>query len=348
MIIKEEVQKILIIKLRGIGDVVLSTVVLDNLRKDFPSTQIDFLTEKPSNLFLSTLSQIDNVILFDKRNLFSRAKQIFQIRKKNYDLIFDFYSNPATSLITRFSGAKYKAGFPYGSRKSAYNIWGPEERDKFHAAQLHLEFLKKIGLSSTEKQLYFDSNKDDNPLLINELNQIISKNKLLIGISPSGGWESKKCDPEKFAGIADKLVEKYSSQILILWGPGDYDEAVKINELMVNESNLAPKTDILGMATCIKYCDILIANDSGPMHISTAVGTPVLSLHGPTDPKLQGPFGDKHEWIHKDDLDCIICNLLECPKNHECFLELDNNDILGKVELLLNKNNIKFSLNEKN
>ncbi|MGD8779911.1 MAG: glycosyltransferase family 9 protein [Ignavibacteria bacterium] len=348
MIVKHEVKKILIIKLRGIGDVVLSTIVLDNLKKDFPSAQIDFLTEKPSNIFLSTLPQIDNVILFNKGNLISRAKQILEIRKKRYDLILDFYTNPATALLTRLSGAKYKAGFPYGSRKSAYNIWGPEERDKYHAAQLHLEFLKKNGLSHSAKSLYFYLEEIDNSFLFNELSEIISKNKLLIGISPSGGWKSKKCDPEKFAEIADAVVEKYDAQFLILWGPGDYDEAVKIRKLMKSEPALAPKTDIIGMGACIEYCDILIANDSGPMHISTALGTPVLSLHGPTDPNLQGPYGDKHEWIHKDDLDCIVCNLLECPKNHECFLELDINEILDKVESLLKKNNIKFTVNEKN
>ncbi len=347
MITKEEVDEILIIKLRGIGDVVLSTIVLDNLRHDFPSAQIDFLTEKPSNLFLSNLNQVDNVILFNKGSLLSRVNQILEIRKNKYDLILDFYTNPATALLTRFSGAKYKAGFPYGSRKSAYNIWGPTERDKYHAAELHLEFLKKIGLSSSSNNLHFGLDKTDNSFFIKELEQLVSKEKLLVGISPSGGWESKKCDPEKFAEIADSIVERFNADILILWGPGDYEEAIKIKEIMRSESHVAPKTDIVGMGVCIKFCDLLIANDSGPMHISTAVGTPVLSLHGPTDPRLQGPYGDKHDWIHKGDLDCLICNLLECPKNHECFLELNITDVLDKVNLLLKKNNIKFTLNEK-
>ncbi len=343
MIKKDDVKKILIIKLRGIGDVVLSTVALDNLRVDFPSAQIDFLTEKPSNLFLSKLPQIDNVILFNKGNLFDRGKQILEIRKNKYDLVLDFYTNPATALLSRFSGAKYKAGFPYGSRKSAYNIWGPTVRDKFHAAQLHIEFLKEIGLTHSSNNLYFDSNESDYSILYNELQRFISKDKLIVGISPSGGWESKKCNPEKFAKIADSVSEKYNAQILILWGPGDYDDVTKIKELMQNESHIAPKTDIMEMGACIRFCDLLIANDSGPMHISTAVGIPTLSLHGPTDPNLQGPFGDKHEWINKADLDCIICNLLECNRNHECFRDLKIDDVLQKVDLLINKNNIKIA-----
>lgn len=345
---KEQIKKILIIKLRGIGDVILSTVILDNLKKDFPSTQIDILTEKPSKNALEELRQIDNIILFERRSTLKRIYQIFEIRSKKYDLVMDIFSNPSTALITRFSGARYRAGFPYDGRKYAYNIFGPKERDKFHAAQLHIEFLREIGLTCETNNLYFGLAEKDKLFV----NKYIANNnlsdKLLVGISPSGGWASKKCDPVKFAEIADYIAEKYDAQILILWGPGDKDDADKINELMEHESKCAPDTDIKTMAAFLEACDFVIANDSGPMHICTAVGTPVLSLHGPTNPRLQGPYGNKHEWIRLDELDCIECNLLDCPKNHECFLDLPIERIMQKIDSLIKKNKILVKNNEEN
>ena len=340
MINKKSVKKILIVKLRGIGDVVLSTIVLDNLREDFPEASIDYLTDFPSKPGLIGLPQINDVITFPNSGLWKRIKLFFQIRRSNYDLVFDFFSNPTTAQITFISGAKYRVGFPYKGRKYAYNYFGPVERSKYHSALLHLMTLENVGLTFDKQRLVYFIDESDNSLINRYITENNLTNKLLIGLSPSGGWPSKKCDPEKFAEIGISVKEKYKAEILVLWGKSDKKDAEKINNLIPN-SFLAPQTSIREMAAFIKRCDLLIANDSGPMHISTAVGTPVLSLHGPTDPLLQGPFGDKHEWINLAKLDCIICNLLVCPKNHECFKDLPLDKILGKVERLIEKNKIK-------
>ena len=119
MIDKKSVNKILIIKLRGIGDVVLSTIVLDNLREDFPEVSIDYLTDPPSKPGLEGLQHINNVLAFPKNGLWQRLKLFLQIRRSNYDLVFDFFSNPTTAQITFLSGAKYRVGFPYQGRKYA-------------------------------------------------------------------------------------------------------------------------------------------------------------------------------------------------------------------------------------
>ncbi len=334
------IRKILLIKLRGIGDVILSTIVLENLKRNFPNASIDFLTEKPSEQLLDLMDEIDNVHLFSEKNLVGKLKLIYKIRKEKYDLIFDFYANPFTAQIVFLSGAKYRAGFPYRGRKYAYNLFGPEERGIIHAADLHLEFLKELGLSVTSSNLKLDLDNESNSFAQQFFNDSFSQKDFVIGISPSGGWQSKKCDPIKFAEIADAAAQKYNAKIIIVWGPDDEKETDEIIQLMKAHVVKAPPTNIKQMASLISLCKLLIANDSGPMHISTAIGTPTLSLHGPTDPKLQGPYGSKHEWINKSDLHCIICNKLECPYNHECFLELDVDDVLLKVDRLIENNNI--------
>jgi ADP-heptose:LPS heptosyltransferase len=339
MIEKDSINKILIIKLRGIGDVVLSTIVLDNLKIDFPFARIDFLCDSPSKPGLEGLPQIDEVYILPKSFL-SRIAIYIKIRKNRYDLVLDFYSNPSTAQLTFLSGARYRAGFAYKGRKWAYNLLGPSERNRYHSALLHLELLNSIGLTSSNENLYFHVSKDDNLFADKWLTQKTLQDKSFYGISPSGGWASKKCDPEKFAEIAESTYKKYNLRVLLLWGPEDYDDAVKIQKLLGDKSLLAPATTIGQMAAFISKCLFLIANDSGPMHISTAVKTPVLSIHGPTNPLHQGPYGSMHEWINLSELDCIMCNLLDCPKNHECFQDLPLSRIMEKVEILISKNNL--------
>lgn len=340
---KEKIKKILIIKLRGIGDVVLSTIVIDNLRKEFPQAQIDYLVEKPSQPGLVGVREINKVLVFERNDFWKKVAILLQIRKNRYDLVFDFFTNPSTALVTFLSGAKYRVGYPYRGRKYAYNMFGPEERGKYHSAQLHLETLKLIGLNHSYKELYYELNASALSVAEKYLRDSFIENNFVVGICPTGGWDSKKCEPEKFAEIAKALIAKYNAKIFIIWGKSDESDANKIHTLLGDKSIIAPETNILELAAMIARCKILIANDSGPMHIATAVGTPVLGLFGPTNPYMHGPFGEKNEWVRLDELDCIECNLISCPRNHECFRDLPIGKIINKVESLLVKNKIMVS-----
>lgn len=337
---KKEIRKILIVKLRGIGDVVCSTIVVDNLREDFPNAQIDYLVEKPSSFGLVGLNQINNVLIFDKKSLWNRIKLAFKVRKEKYDLVFDFFGNPSSAQITFFSNAKFRIGFPFRGRKYAYNFYGPSERAKWHNAILHLKVLDKFGFTTKYQNLLFALSDEAKIFANNFFDKTFSSDDFVVGISTTGSWQSKKCDPEKFAEIAELVIKKYNAKILIIWGKGDEEDSQKLFSLLKGKAILSPDTTIQQMAGLISKCKFLIANDSGPMHISTAIGTPVLSIHGPTAPELQGPFGEKHEWINLPELDCIVCNLLVCPRKHECFLNLPNKAIMKKIESLIQKNKL--------
>jgi ADP-heptose:LPS heptosyltransferase len=340
---KERIKKILCIKLKGIGDVILSTVVLENLRHDFPDAQIDYLTEPPSRSVLEFLPYIRNLILFDKNEPLSSLVVLAKVMKQKYDLILDFYSNPRTALITRLSGAAYRAGFPYRGRTYAYNCFGPAERDKYHAAQLHLEMLSRLELSSYDKNLHFGLTLEDEEFANAFFAQNALGEKPVVVLSPSGGWQSKKCDTDKFAEIGHEIVRTYDVTILVVWGPEDKNDAEEIVKLIRKNALMAPETSLRKMAALMKRAAFVVANDSGPMHIAVAVRTPVLSLHGPTDPKLQGPFGDQHENVRLDELDCIGCNLLVCNKKHECFKNLPLPRVMDKINSLILKNNLTIA-----
>jgi len=337
-----KVKRILCIKLRGIGDVVLATVVLKNLKRQFPDAEIDFLTEPPSDLILETNPLINKIILYKKKEKFGGLKTIRSVFKNRYDLVIDLYSNPRTAFITFASFAKYRAGFPYKGRGYAYNLHGSTDRITYHSADLNLMLLGENGIPVICKEIIVAYTRPDKEFAENFLSSHNLSSENVVCISPSGGWPSKKCDPVKFAEIADAITAVYNVKTLIVWGPKDKHQAEEIQKLMKSDSVMAPPTKIRQMGALMSKCSFVVSNDSGPMHIAAASSVPVLALHGPTNPRLQGPYGKKHDWVRNENLDCICCNLLECPKKHECFLDLPVANVLNKVEILINKNKINI------
>ncbi len=332
-IVTSEIMKILCIKPRGIGDVILSTIVLENLKNHFKDAKIDYLTEdfvKPS---------IDGIPLINKVHTMKKSelslKVAYRLRKEKYDLIFDFWSNPRSAQITLLTFAKYRIGFNYRGRSYAYNIKVDAGRGNHHSAEHNLELLKKIGIEILSKNIFAFVDDKKNDWAKKFISEKFKDEKPIIGILPSGGWESKRCDTEKWIEICRTIKDELDVELLIIWGPGDELDAQLISNGLPDASLLSPKTSVSEMTALINNCTLIIANDSGPMHISAALGVPTLGIFGPTDPEKHGPYSENSDYIIKSDLHCIICNKLTCPFNHECMKELDVNDILIKLKSLL-------------
>ena len=145
--IPNEIKKILCIKPRGIGDIVLSTVILDDLKKTFPSAEIHYLTETFAKDAFANNSLIAKVHTMEKTGFV--LKVAARLRKEKYDLIIDLWSNPRSAQITFLTHAKYRVGFSYRGRKYAYNILGTSEKGEHHAAEHNLELLKALRIEIT-------------------------------------------------------------------------------------------------------------------------------------------------------------------------------------------------------
>ncbi|MGE5315948.1 MAG: glycosyltransferase family 9 protein, partial [Acidobacteriota bacterium] len=124
------------------------------------------------------------------------------------------------------------------------------------------------------------------------------------------------------------------ARIAIFWGPGVEADALVLKRLRKHDAFVLRKTTLQQSAACIKQCAYFISNDSGPMHISAALGVPTLGIYGPTNPMLQGPFGPKHEWVRNEKLSCLCCNLTSCPIGNLCMTELSAETVHQAFEKL--------------
>ncbi|MCW8803655.1 MAG: glycosyltransferase family 9 protein [Ignavibacteriaceae bacterium] len=333
MINKEEIKKILCIKPRGIGDILLSTIVLENLKGAFPNSQIHYLTEEFAKRAVKNNPFVSKILTFNKKDFVLSV--IKKVRKEKYDLVFDFWSNPKTAQITFFSGAKYRVGFEKRVRKYAYNLTGKNATMGEHAAEDNLVLLKAIDIPIISKNIIYQTTKEEKIFAEKFLSRINNQDKLLIGIIPSGGWESKRCDPVKWIEICNEIKKKYNAQFLILWGPGDENDSKMISEGLRRTPLKAPKSNFGELSALIEICDLIIANDSGPMHASASLGKPTLGIFGPTDPKAHRPYSENSSYVIHSDLHCIICAKLVCPYNHECMLELPIEKVMAEVDRLM-------------
>jgi lipopolysaccharide heptosyltransferase II len=329
---REEIKKILCIKPRGIGDIILSTIVLENLKAAFPHSEIHYLTEEFAKRAVENNPFVSRILTFNKKNFVLSI--IRKVRKEKYDLIFDFWSNPKTAQVTFFSGANYRVGFEKRGRKYAYNFSGKNGTMGEHAAEDNLVLLKAFEIPIISKRIIYQTTEEEKQFATNFLNDL-DTDKLLIGIIPSGGWESKRCDPVKWVEICQEIQKKYKPQFIILWGPGDEEDKNIIYERLKPTPLIAPESNFGELSALIERCDMIIANDSGPMHVSAALGKPTLGIFGPTDPKAHRPYSENSSYVIHSELHCIKCTKLVCPYNHECMLELPIEKVMVEIEKLM-------------
>ncbi len=331
---KSDINKILLIKPRGIGDIVLSTIVLQNLKEHFPSAEIHYLVEEFAKDSVENNPLVDKVITMRKSEFVLNVAN--RLRKEKYDILFDLYSNPRTAQITFLSGAKFKIGYGYKGRRYAYNIKVDSGRGNLHSAEHNLELLKALDIPITSKEISYYFSSEAKEKADSFFDKTVGE-KTVVGIIPSGGWASKRCDKEKWIEIIKEVKNKFNSHFIILWGPGDEEDANYIHNNLPEITTLIPPSTVDELAAFISKCKMVIANDSGPMHIAAALNVPVLGLFGPTDPQKHGPYSGNSDYVIKSDLHCIICNKLVCPYNHECMTQLPVDEILTKTGKLLNE-----------
>jgi lipopolysaccharide heptosyltransferase II len=329
---RDNLKKILCIKPRGIGDILLSTIVLVNIKSSYPDAVIDYLTEGFAKASLDNHALVNKVLTMGKTEF--PLNVAMRIRKEKYDLILDLWSNPRSAMITFLSGVKYRVGFGYRGRKYAYNILATSSRGDYHSAEHNLELLKVLEIPVVSKDVKYYTSEEDKTFAKDFMEINFKSSGKVLGVIPSGGWNSKRCDKEKWVEIINRFEAEYSFRTLILWGPGDEDDAYYIKKQLPSVV-LAPKTGLNKMASLIEKCSMVIANDSGPMHISAALGVPTLGIFGPTNPKAHGPYSKSGTYVIKEDLSCIICNLLECPYQHECMRLLSVDEVIKASENIM-------------
>lgn len=287
--------KILIFSFTFIGDAVLSTAVIQPLRRRFSDAHITFLVGPRAAPLFTTEPQIDAVHIYDNRGEHAgwkgRLHLIKTLRREKFDIVV----NLRDSLVARFIGAEH---------------WGMgRSRGNRHAVTRYLEVLERHGVDTTDAHPHLQLTEKEQAEARRFLVGETSPSRLCIGIHPGGNWIYKLWDAQKYAQLATTLYEKLGATIILFAGPDERELQAQVANLIEPSPLLIKTGNLRHLAAFIAACDVYIGNDTGPMHIAAAVDTPVVALFGSTNHHRSGPYGEKHTVVQSGlQLGCNPCH----------------------------------------
>ncbi len=319
--------KILIIQLRQLGDVLLSTPLAQNIKLFHPDWSVYFLTSVQAQDIVSENPFIDKVLSL-KKGLKHELEMIYKVRKERFDAILDVQRTGRSKRITLLSKAKLKAAFYKRGNNFPYNKLIKQETKGYTAFE-RLDLLKALGIHKPKKilpTLYFDKSTKERVKKYLESHGI----KSYFVVSPTARKQWKMWHPEEFGKLSEELSKKLNLTAVITYGgSGEKKVALETAKYIENHHIIEKPFPIKEFAALIKLSKFSLGNDSFPSHVAVSQGIKTVVICGPTG----GWFPDRNNilLIYKG-LDCQPCNNPEkCSYNLACYRELSYKEVLPKI-----------------
>lgn len=336
--------KILVIQLRRIGDILLTTPAISYLKQVFPNAQIDFLAESMGKTVLEKHPDLNTFLTYDKNHPIQAIKNVMN---ENYDVIIDFMNNPRTGLLSWISGVPKRVALKKPIRSIYYNILSPGPAYPMYVPLLKIDliqyWLKQENLptptpNQIRPRLYLteDEKQFADQWIHKELNQ-----KDFVILVPTHRHPVRRWRLEGFRELAQKMNKEIGHKVFLAYGPGEEGLVNQIRKGYESVIQLLPPTTLRQMAAIFSRAKLVVTNDSGPMHVAVSVGVPTVTIYGPTRPVDWNPSLAENKLnptdiaISSQDVACLGCHLNKCPVGHLCMERLNPNDVFKECISLL-------------
>ena len=344
------IKNILIINVNWIGDVLFTTPFIRSLREAYPESYIACLLHPRCVEMLQANPRIDEIILYDEeyehRGFWGKFRLIREIGKRRFDTAFILHRSFTKALIAYLAGIKERIGYPTKKRSFLLTKSAEEPGHEAHKVEYFLNVARSAGIRVLDNSYEFFINKKDRDFVSDFLRKNgLRDEDLLVMLCPGGNWEPKRWPTENFAGLADALIDKYGAKIIIAGANKDGLLAEDIRLKMKGKPFIAcGKTTLKELGALFERAGLVVANDTGPMHIAVAMKAPVIALFGPTSPAITGPYGSgNYKVIFKDkDASCEVpCYDVKC-KDNRCMAAIKVEDVLAAADGMLTRRQILY------
>ena len=325
---KKEIKTILLLRHDRVGDMVFSTPLFRALKKNFPDARLMVLASQRNYGIIENNPNVDEILIYNGIGWF-----IKEVRKRGFDLVIDSFLDYElkTAFLAYLTRAKYRMGFEISGRQIFFNIKGPKGKDKRTVLEQTLDLARSLELTIQDPLPSLYLSEEERARAWETLKKRgVDEGELLIGIHPGGYYESQRWPAEKFASVGDRLISKYKARVIIFGGEGDKDSLNIMKEKMTKSPIIIEHTGLRVFISLLSYCHLLLCNNSGPLHIATALKIPTVSTMGPTIPYLWWPAGENNIVLRKE-IECSPCNKGFCT-GHECMELITVDDMMGAVE----------------
>lgn len=342
------VKKILIVKLRHLGDVLLTSAMLSSLKKRLPEAEIDVYIYKEAEDILLGHPSVNNLILYDRKvkklslfkKLISEYKKLKTIKNNKYDLVINLTEGDRGAIVSKFSKAKYKIGPDphnkgFTGKRKAYTHLIRHTGAPRHTVEKDLDAIRRIGIFPEEKDLFIHIPEEAS----NRVKDLLNKNgfheKEYILIHPASRWRFK-CWPY-FKTLLNKLLEEEKKVVFI--ANDDPIEKEIVNNIIKdhkdnkNVLDLTGRLNIKELASLIDMSKVLVCLDSLALHIASALKARTIVIFGPTSEERWGPWNNPKAKILKANISCRPCCLDGCggSKISDCLYQISCKQVLDEL-----------------
>lgn len=344
-------QKILIIKLSAIGDVVHTLPLLEVLKANHPEARIDWAVEEASAEIVRGHPLLERVLVSRRRSWQRRLQRgprewagvagevvqfVRELRLRSYDLVLDVQGLLKSGVLTSLSRAPRKLGLSEAREGAHLFFTEPPVPIRFqdHAIERYLTLSDYLGCRRVTWKGAIPVSSRDRDQADRLLDEAGMGGRPMVAINPVAKWPTKLWDTGRFARVADWLVREAGCGVLLTGGVEDRSVTRAISEQMRGEAlDLAGRTGLKTLACLFQRCRALITVDTGPMHVAAAMGCPTVALFGPTDPGRTGPYGKGHR-IVRARVPCSPCFRRRC-RFPECMASIGVEQVTRELAHLL-------------
>lgn len=320
--------KILVIRVDGIGDLLNSTPALSLLRENYPSAEITVLARPLNASVLIGNPDVDRILVYDRdgkhRGFLAQFQFYRELRRERFQLVVAMQTAMSSHLVAFLSGAPYRLGrYQKRFRSTLTHAWrGKYPKGDTHEVDRNLELVRLICNGKGKRELIFHLLPDEIDTAKSQLTSWdIDSETFLIGIHPGGSSFDKRWPERQYAELADRLAHCYNATLLLLRGPGEEALTDNIQKAMQSTAiTHAPET-IRELGALLSCCDLVVCNDSGPMHLAAAVDVPTVAIFGPTDHVAWHPLSENASIVRRD-MPCWPCSAHKCKIGWECTKKL--------------------------
>lgn len=331
-------KRILVIRLDRLGDVVLSTPVLHALRQAYPNAFLAMMVRPACRELIEGHPALNEVLLYDKAGEHHGIRPTIRFARSLRRLAFDtaviLHPTHRSHWIPWLAGIPRRIGY---DRKGAWLLTHrlPHRKPEGtqHESCYTLELLAPLGIHVEGDVRPFIPVAPEAMQRVERLlaHEALDPTRPLVAIHPSASCPSKRWLPERFAQVADRLIQEHHVAVCLVAGEADADAARQVAAAMRERAIiLAGRLTVGELAALLTRCRLLVSNDSGPVHIAAAVGTPVVAIFGRNQPGLSatrwGPLGQGHIVLQKD-VGCVTCLAQRCDIGFLCLSSLAADEV---------------------
>lgn len=325
----EGVRRILVLRRRALGDLLLTLPAVRALARAYPSAPVDVLVDRPFVPVVDGLSYVADTLVFPDRGSTPRGRTAAlaalykEVRGRGYDLVVDALGTPRTAGLAWWSGAKTRVGFALRGRGLLYTRRVPrsDARRPVYMRDAFLELAEAVGAGADDRS-FAPAGGEDLPERARAHRASPRVGPWRVAIAPGATWPAKGWAPARHAAMARTLLATGDCAVTVFWAPGEEAVAARVAAEAPGAA-LAPGGSVLDLARALATHDLLVSTDSGARHVAVGLGVPTLGLFGPTDPRTATPPDGPHRTLTHA-IACAPCQLTVCPlASNFCLSELD-------------------------